>query len=144
KGRSPVPPDSAPSLRDALSAGVNSPVRADAPAPGSRPHYLRPHHLSKLAQDLGIDPVGLGQLSRCARKLSHPISLNQADLDSCSSKRLDQRPLITAAGFANHLHLGFDLLNPLDELPMARGIVRQTPLLFANGGVQMRLREIYS
>src|SRR5205807_6579441 len=91
-----------------------------------------------------VDRIGLGQNARRAGKLPHPVGLDQTDFNLRTHQRLDQPPLITAAGFANHLHLGFDLLNPLDELPMARGIVRQTPLLFANGGVQMRPRDIYS
>ena len=38
---------------------------------------LRSHHLTKFAQHLCIDSIGLGQNSSRSRKLPYPVGLNQ-------------------------------------------------------------------
>src|SRR5262249_20423767 len=44
---------------------------------------LRPHHLTKFAQQLCIDSIGLGQNPSRSRKLPYPVGLHQTDFDSC-------------------------------------------------------------
>ena len=50
---------------------------------------LRLHHFAKLAQDFRVDAIGLSQDSRRARKLAHPVGLDQTSLNSRPRKRLD-------------------------------------------------------
>src|SRR5205807_3397953 len=58
---------------------------------------------------------------------------------TCTNQRLDQHPLVATAGFTNHLHFYFHLLDPVDQLPMAPSIVSQTTLLTSNCCVQAGL-----
>jgi len=94
-----------------------------------RDHW-RLHRLSKSTEYSRIDRIGLGQDPSRSSKGSHPIGWHQTDFDLCPNQRLDKPPLLAAAVFSNHLRLPFDLLNPLDKLPMTHRIVGQTTLLF--------------
>ena len=58
---------------------------------------LRSHPLTKFAQHLCIDSIGLGQNSSRSRKLPYPVGLHQTDFDSRSRKRLDQSAFVPSA-----------------------------------------------
>src|SRR6266487_2904164 len=79
-------------------------------------------------------------LANCRTRLAW----TRLTLTCAPTQRLDQHPLVAPAGFTNHLHSCFHLLDPFDELPMARCIVGQTTLLTSNRCVQVGLGHIHS
>src|SRR4030095_6093352 len=90
---------------------------------------LRPHHLTKRAQQLCIDSISLGQNTRRSRKLPYPVGLHQTDFDSRPCEPLHECAFVPSARFTNHLPWCFDLFNPLDQLPMTNALIRETAFL---------------
>src|SRR5262249_54731051 len=105
---------------------------------------LRLHRLSKSAQHLCIDRIGLGQNTGRASKLPHPISRHQTNFDLCPNQRPQQSSFVTTARFTNHLHFTTELPDPTDQLTMSRSLVSQTTLFISNGRVQVGLGDIHS
>src|SRR5215469_2280947 len=93
---------------------------------------LRLHHLSKFAQHLCIDAIGLSQNSCRSCKLPHPVGLYQTDFYSPSRKRLDKFALVTTTRFTNYLHSLTELFHPLDQLSMSKALISKTAVLASN------------
>src|SRR5215472_10755590 len=99
----------------------------------------RPHHLSKGAQHLCIDSIGLGHYPSRSRILPYPVGLYQTDFQLCTNQRLHQRAFVSSTRFTNHLHWPFELFNPLDQLSMTNALIGETTFLIPNCPVQIRL-----
>src|SRR5215472_9275521 len=103
----------------------------------------RPHHLSKGAQHLCIDSIGLGHYpsrSYCRTRLAcTKLTFSSAPTSACTNARS-----VSSTRFTNHLHWPFELFNPLDQLSMTNALISKTTFLIPNCPVQIRLGHINS